>query len=99
MLGGCYVFYFYLYFALRSKIFSKKVRKSTNKNKRPNSLIQGMSFWDDYATHEHIMHKEKSYRLKVNLESMSSICLINENYTSKDASVIINENYTSQMQL
>ena len=31
MSGGCYVFYFYIYFAPRSKIFSENVRKPINK--------------------------------------------------------------------
>ena len=30
MLGGCYVFYFLVLFALRTKIFSEKVRKPIN---------------------------------------------------------------------
>ena len=31
MLGGCYLFYFNFYFALRTKIFSEKVCKPINK--------------------------------------------------------------------
>ena len=41
MLGGCYVSYFYFYFALRSKIFSEKVCKPTNNN------IKGLNYKND----------------------------------------------------
>ena len=34
MLGGCYVFYFYFYFAPRFKICSENVRKPINKKQK-----------------------------------------------------------------